>query len=341
MENGQSLERVLLASTSQIRTLGIGTALSASLYKKDISVWLCGELGAGKTTLIQGLGLGLGIEEITSPTYAIENRYNDRLLHMDLYRLDEKEARRMVEESDEFQGIRAIEWFDKTGSRTSEENNILITIKETSETSREIEIIFNDIALPPRSEIESWRKDVKLPEHICKHCDAVGVLGKEYAEGLLKRGTVCRPKAIKAAGELHDLFRFVDFRSNGSYAPQEDELTKKHWKEVAAKYSGKGHEATCAAFLKERGFSEIAEIVHSHGLNALDEMESPLKTIEQKILFYADKRIMFDKIVSLNERFDDFVERYGDGVESDRAKKWRKKTKEVEVELFGNNIPLS
>ena len=58
---------------------------------------LQGELGAGKTCLVQGLAEGLGIDEpITSPTFALAQHYNGRLpngcptrlVHLDLYRLD-------------------------------------------------------------------------------------------------------------------------------------------------------------------------------------------------------------------------------------------------------------
>jgi tRNA threonylcarbamoyladenosine biosynthesis protein TsaE len=56
---------------------------------------LKGDLGAGKTCLVQGLAAGLGIEEpITSPTFALAQHYDGcadgrptALIHLDLYRL--------------------------------------------------------------------------------------------------------------------------------------------------------------------------------------------------------------------------------------------------------------
>ena len=56
-------------------------------------------------------------------------------------------------------------------------------------------------------------------------------------------------------------------------------------------------------------------------------------TIEQKILFYADKRVILDKKVTLKERFDDFVTRYGDGIWTKHAEKWYEQAKEIEEEL--------
>ncbi|WP_255486241.1 tRNA (adenosine(37)-N6)-threonylcarbamoyltransferase complex ATPase subunit type 1 TsaE [Synechococcus sp. BMK-MC-1] len=53
---------------------------------------LNGELGAGKTSLVQGMALALGIEEpITSPTFALSQHYpqgQPPLVHLDLYRLE-------------------------------------------------------------------------------------------------------------------------------------------------------------------------------------------------------------------------------------------------------------
>ncbi len=59
---------------------------------------LSGDLGAGKTCLVQGLAAGLGIDEpITSPTFALAQHYEGRLadgtatalVHLDLYRLED------------------------------------------------------------------------------------------------------------------------------------------------------------------------------------------------------------------------------------------------------------
>jgi tRNA threonylcarbamoyladenosine biosynthesis protein TsaE len=55
-------------------------------------IGLTGELGAGKTQLVKGLALGLGIQErVQSPTFALVHQYSEghaHLVHIDLYRLD-------------------------------------------------------------------------------------------------------------------------------------------------------------------------------------------------------------------------------------------------------------
>lgn len=73
-------------------TTALGRALAAVLRAGDV-VLLTGELGAGKTTLTQGLGDGLGVRgPITSPTFVIARVHpslggGPALVHVDAYRL--------------------------------------------------------------------------------------------------------------------------------------------------------------------------------------------------------------------------------------------------------------
>ena len=66
----------------------LGEQLSHQLQPGDIIV-LHGPLGAGKTALTQGIGYGLGIRDITSPTFVISRVHQGsvRLNHVDAYRL--------------------------------------------------------------------------------------------------------------------------------------------------------------------------------------------------------------------------------------------------------------
>jgi tRNA threonylcarbamoyladenosine biosynthesis protein TsaE len=72
------------------RTRDLGAALSALLRPRD-TVVLTGDLGAGKTTLVQGIGRGLGVEDhVASPTFTLVREYSGRLdvAHVDVYRLE-------------------------------------------------------------------------------------------------------------------------------------------------------------------------------------------------------------------------------------------------------------
>jgi tRNA threonylcarbamoyladenosine biosynthesis protein TsaE len=79
-------------------------------------LFLSGDLGAGKTTLVKGIAKGMGINAtITSPTFQLIKTYYGkyRLNHLDLYRLN-NEAETEILEPDELvaEGIAVIEWGD-------------------------------------------------------------------------------------------------------------------------------------------------------------------------------------------------------------------------------------
>jgi tRNA threonylcarbamoyladenosine biosynthesis protein TsaE len=85
-------------------------------------ILLSGDLGAGKTTFVQGIGAGLGITDaIVSPTFTLINEYTEGripLYHLDLYRLQANEVFGLNLESyweglEVTPGIVAIEWAER------------------------------------------------------------------------------------------------------------------------------------------------------------------------------------------------------------------------------------
>ncbi|WP_104910025.1 tRNA (adenosine(37)-N6)-threonylcarbamoyltransferase complex ATPase subunit type 1 TsaE [Nostoc sp. 'Lobaria pulmonaria (5183) cyanobiont'] len=108
--------KIFLADTEA--TLRLGINLGESLTPGSV-ILLEGDLGAGKTTLVQGIGKGLGIAEpIVSPTFTLINEYTEGrfpLYHLDLYRLEPQEVATLNLESywegvEVIPGIVAVEW---------------------------------------------------------------------------------------------------------------------------------------------------------------------------------------------------------------------------------------
>ena len=99
-------------------TLNLGETLSQKLNPQSI-VLLEGPIGAGKTSLVQGIAKGLSItEDITSPTFALSHHYNSGkipLVHIDLYRIENISSAKEIyfseeEEAFQSQAILVIEW---------------------------------------------------------------------------------------------------------------------------------------------------------------------------------------------------------------------------------------
>jgi tRNA threonylcarbamoyladenosine biosynthesis protein TsaE len=79
-----------LATVSPGETRAAGELIAEALEPGDV-VLLVGELGAGKTTFVQGVASGLGVtDDVTSPTFTLCQVYEGRLtvLHADLWRLE-------------------------------------------------------------------------------------------------------------------------------------------------------------------------------------------------------------------------------------------------------------
>ncbi len=99
-------------------TYHLGKEFGATLPAGTVML-LQGDLGVGKTTLVQGIGAGLGINEpIVSPTFTLINEYLEGripLYHLDLYRLQPEETAELYLENywqgiEVELGITAIEW---------------------------------------------------------------------------------------------------------------------------------------------------------------------------------------------------------------------------------------
>ena len=99
-------------------TKELGRMLAARLKARD-SLLLRGPLGAGKTSLVQGLADALGIQEpITSPTFALAQHYPEGtppLVHLDLYRLEQPIAAddlflQEEEETNAMGALLVVEW---------------------------------------------------------------------------------------------------------------------------------------------------------------------------------------------------------------------------------------
>lgn len=108
----------LIALKNSQATKQFGKILG-QILPANITILLEGDLGSGKTTLIQGIGEGLGISEaIISPTFTLINEYKGGrlpLYHFDLYRLQGKEVETIYPEMywegiEVTPGITAIEW---------------------------------------------------------------------------------------------------------------------------------------------------------------------------------------------------------------------------------------
>lgn len=120
----------------------LGLQISAQLRAGDL-VLVNGPLGAGKTVLAQGIGAGLGITGITSPTFVISRVHKAAIpfIHVDAYRLVDSENPNLYLDDldlDISNSITVIEWGGAESARLSEDR-LEISIDRSSD-ERTVEI---------------------------------------------------------------------------------------------------------------------------------------------------------------------------------------------------------
>jgi len=133
-------------TNSPEETQEIAKEMAKTLKGGEIFV-LTGDLGAGKTTFIQGLAKGLGVEQnLTSPTFVLMKIYNTKnnlkLVHLDCYRINSAVALSDLGLDEIFENkknITVIEWGEKVAS-VLPENVVKMKFEYVDKGKRSIEI---------------------------------------------------------------------------------------------------------------------------------------------------------------------------------------------------------
>ena len=131
-------------SRSSEQTRRIGQHLGAALQAGDV-ICLQGDLGAGKTTFVQGVAQGWGSRDaVSSPTFIIVNVYRngdqEQLFHLDAYRLDSAlEAEELDLISMQAQGPLLIEWPERM-ERLIPRDRLWINLEHVAQEERQMNI---------------------------------------------------------------------------------------------------------------------------------------------------------------------------------------------------------
>jgi len=152
-------------------------------------------------------------------------------------------------------------------------------------------------------------------ENIVVHSLQVCRVATLLTENLLEQGFQLNFDLIQGAALLHDITKTRSFKTQ------------------------ENHAVTGGQFLTDRGYPEVGSIVRQHV--RLDDYSEPHRLAEAEIINYADKRVLHDRIVSLDERMSYIMERYGRQPEhKQRIRLLWKKTKDLEKQIFGY-LPFS
>ncbi|MCW1930617.1 MAG: HD domain-containing protein [Candidatus Kerfeldbacteria bacterium] len=192
------------------------------------------------------------------------------------------------------------------------------------------------VRLPSRKECELLWHEHATPHHVRAHAMQVSRIARALSRALISAGTCVRIDLVDRASLLHDLIRVTQWAkidpSRLQYTPTPKELAV--WERQRRTFSNAIPHAQVTASVLEHHYPELAHVIALHSFSSVNE----LRSIEEKIVYYADRRVAHDRIVSLTERMNEAEGRYP--AESPEAKErervLRMSVYTLEEELFSS-----
>ncbi len=139
--------------------------------------------------------------------------------------------------------------------------------------------------IPSRSECLELMEAVELPQHIRRHSIVVAAAACRLARLASRSGPPLNLPLVEAGGLLHDIAKGICLAQKCNHA------------------------SVGAALLRQWGLHAVAPIVEQHISLTEEDIRGPVT--ESLIVNYADKRVRHEQYVTLEERFEDLIDRYG------------------------------
>jgi uncharacterized protein len=169
--------------------------------------------------------------------------------------------------------------------------------------------------IPSKNDCFQLMCRMQMLENIVAHSIQVCRVGLCLTDHLKHNGIQIDEQLVQAASLLHDITKTRSFKTE------------------------ENHAQTGGQVLTDIGYSEIGDLVRQHV--SLDDYSEGKKISEAEIINYADKRVLHDRIVSLDERMRYIQERYGTRPEhKQRIQLLWKKTRTLEKQIFAH-LPFS
>ena len=168
--------------------------------------------------------------------------------------------------------------------------------------------------IPSRENCYRLIREMRMMEHIVRHSLQVCRVAELLVQQLREKGRTLDRDLVRAAALLHD-------------------ITK-----TRSLTTGEQHSESGCNLLADRGYAEVGDIVRQHV--KLDIYFGSNSPSEAEIVNYADKRVLHDRIVSLDERMAYILERYGATPEYRARLRWLWKISNRQEERIFAELPF-
>ncbi|MFC1801486.1 HD domain-containing protein [Nanoarchaeota archaeon] len=185
--------------------------------------------------------------------------------------------------------------------------------------------------IPTREECVHLMDKFKTPIGIRKHSIVVNKIAVFLAKKLKAADIDIDVGIVDAASFLHDLVRQVNFHSFDDATHDEVSV----WRPLKEIYSHMDHADMAAELLKNK-YPIIGQVIAKHGCHAV--LNDEVDTWEEKVVAYADRRVIHNRISSIEKRYEDLSMRHEDfymRTELD-PKKEKQKMLKIEKSIFGH-----
>jgi HD superfamily phosphodiesterase len=174
---------------------------------------------------------------------------------------------------------------------------------------KELHITPKKTAILTREECFSLMEHQRMLPNIVRHSIVVERVAVGITRALIRAGHAFDLWEVSAAALLHDITKTRSIHTHENHAISGEQ------------------------FLKELGCPRIGEIVGCHIELPISIADGPLSS--EEIVNYADKRVLHEDIVTLEQRFEDLIARYGLTREhSHRLKRMAKQSCLIEEKIF-------
>jgi putative nucleotidyltransferase with HDIG domain len=167
------------------------------------------------------------------------------------------------------------------------------------------------LRIPQKEQCLHLLSRIDMPDHIRDHSKRVCQVALVLTDGLIAAGIDVNRKLVRASALLHDITKPRSFKT------------------------GENHAQTGGQYLAELGYPEVGEIVRQHVM--LDHYFAAAAPDEAEVVNYADKRVLHDKVVPLDERMAYILRHYAKTkARQELLKQLWKQTRLLERRLFAH-----